>query len=97
MTPPTLRLSEMNNEPQPLSRADCIDGPRPCGWNFCRYYTPDSTCALDVAEAGGVTLEVIGAHEGISRERVRQIEASALIKLRVGLDALDSKRRKKTA
>lgn len=42
------------------------------------------TCALDVAAAGGVTLEEIGLLWGMSRERVRQVEAVATRKLRVG-------------
>lgn len=36
----------------------------------------------------GMTLEQIGAKMGITRERVRQIEASALEKLRAGLGSL---------
>lgn len=40
--------------------------------------------ARDIVKANpdGMTLEEIGAHLGITRERVRQIEASALMKLR---------------
>ena len=40
------------------------------------------TCALDVAEHGGLTLEQVGFHLGLTRERVRQIEQVALDKLR---------------
>jgi len=40
------------------------------------------TCALDVADKGGNTLEGIGSILGITRERVRQIEAMALTQLR---------------
>jgi hypothetical protein len=39
------------------------------------------TCALDVADRGGVTLEAIGTLLGLTRERIRQIETEALAKL----------------
>ena len=44
------------------------------------------SCALDVAEDGGVTLDVVGEHMGLTRERARQIEALALGRI---LDAID--------
>lgn len=40
------------------------------------------TCALDVAEAGGVTLERLAVLLNMTRERVRQIEGNALVRLR---------------
>jgi hypothetical protein len=40
------------------------------------------TCALDVADRGGTTLEDVGVHINVTRERVRQIEGKALRKLR---------------
>ncbi|MFA6033380.1 MAG: sigma factor-like helix-turn-helix DNA-binding protein [Myxococcota bacterium] len=40
------------------------------------------TCALDVAERGGVTLEEIGDLMNLTRERVRQLESDALKKVR---------------
>lgn len=40
------------------------------------------TCALDVAERGGVTLEEVGTWLNLTRERVRQLEAAALGRLR---------------
>jgi hypothetical protein len=39
------------------------------------------SCALDVADAGGVRLEQVGEMMNITRERARQIEARALHKL----------------
>ena len=44
------------------------------------------TCALDVAERGGITLEEVGDIMNLTRERIRQVEVSGLQKLR-GTDA----------
>lgn len=40
--------------------------------------TMPETCALDVADRAGATLEDVGLVFGVSRERIRQIEAKAL-------------------
>jgi len=40
------------------------------------------TCSLDVADRGGITLEDVGAILNLTRERIRQIEARAMSKLR---------------
>ncbi len=42
---------------------------------------PEKSCALDIADKGGVTLEEIGEILDVTRERVRQIEAIALRKM----------------
>jgi hypothetical protein len=42
----------------------------------------EDTCALDVAERGGVTLEEVGELLNLTRERVRQVEVEGLQKLR---------------
>jgi hypothetical protein len=39
------------------------------------------TCALDVADEGGLTLEEIGTITNLTRERVRQVEVRGLLKL----------------
>ncbi len=42
----------------------------------------EPSCALDVADKGGATLEAVGAALNLTRERIRQIETRALEKLR---------------
>ncbi|HXN56867.1 MAG TPA: sigma factor-like helix-turn-helix DNA-binding protein [Myxococcales bacterium] len=44
------------------------------------------TCALDVADRGGITLEDVGDIMNLTRERVRQLETRGLTKLRVIAD-----------
>ena len=39
------------------------------------------TCALDVADRGGITLEEVGAIMNLTRERIRQVEVKGLAKL----------------
>lgn len=45
----------------------------------------EETCALDVADRDGETLERVGALMNVTRERVRQLEDRALAKLAAGL------------
>jgi hypothetical protein len=39
------------------------------------------TCALDIAERGGITLEEVGEIMNLTRERIRQLEMAGLTKL----------------
>jgi len=88
---------------KPRTRADCVDGPRPCPYVSCKHHLyldvsgstgaiklnyPDleveeleETCALDVADRLGTTLEDVGALMNLTRERIRQVEVRALEKL----------------
>ncbi|MCH9688909.1 MAG: DNA-binding protein [Deltaproteobacteria bacterium] len=40
------------------------------------------SCALDVAQQGGITLEEVGEILNLTRERIRQVEVRGLMKLR---------------
>ncbi len=93
---------------RPKTRADCVNGQRPCPYVSCKYNLfvdvnprtgsvkmnfPDKeldevgdTCALDVADRGGITLEEVGVIMNLTRERVRQLETRGLLKLRVIAD-----------
>ena len=42
----------------------------------------EETCALDVADRGGITLEEVGNIMNLTRERIRQVETRGLLKLR---------------
>jgi hypothetical protein len=47
------------------------------------------TCALDVAERGGITLEETGEIMNLTRERIRQLEIRGLLKLKRSYAAAD--------
>ncbi len=88
---------------RPRTRAECVDGPRPCPHVSCRHHLyldvsphtgaiklnfPDLevwemavSCALDVADDGGITLEDAGSIMNLTRERIRQMEIKALSRL----------------
>jgi hypothetical protein len=94
---------------RPKTRADCMNGPRPCLFVSCKHNLyldvnpetgsiklnfPDKeiwelqyTCALDVAEKGGITLEEVGEIMNLTRERIRQVETRGLTKLREATEA----------
>jgi sigma-70-like protein len=82
---------------RPRTREDCRDGVRPCPWSCRHNLAYEITavgsiklhaiaegalaCALDAAERGGMTLEETAQALGVTRERARQIEVRALLKL----------------
>ena len=47
------------------------------------------TCSLDIADRGGITLEEVGVIMNLTRERVRQLEQSALEKMKEGIERED--------
>tara|TARA_B100000674_G_C37040340_1_gene558234 strand:+ start:71 stop:325 length:255 start_codon:yes stop_codon:yes gene_type:complete len=51
----------------------------------------EDTCALDVADRGGITLEEVGEILNLTRERIRQVEVRGLEKLRETADGLGLK------
>lgn len=97
-------LMRLIEQTRPKTRADCVNGPRPCLFVSCKHNLyldvnpetgsiklnfPDKeiqelqyTCALDVAEKGGITLEEVGEIMNLTRERIRQVETRGLMKLR---------------
>lgn len=48
-----------------------------------------TTCSLDVAERGGITLEEVGEIMNLTRERIRQVEVRGLLKLKMGSPSPD--------
>src|ERR1700704_923555 len=47
------------------------------------------TCALAVADRGGITLEEVGEIMNLTRERIRQVEVRGLLKLKMGSPSPD--------
>lgn len=91
LTRPITR-GDCKDGPRPCPWVSCrhhlyIDGVNEAG--VLRLPFPDlepwqlkETCSLDIADRGGATLEQVGATLNLTRERVRQIEAARLFKLR---------------
>jgi hypothetical protein len=98
-----LLYPEVDDLERPETRAECVNGMRPCPFVSCKHHLyldvsartgaiklnfPDlevwdmsETCALDVADRGGTTLEEVGAIMNLTRERIRQVEVKGLAKL----------------
>lgn len=96
---------------RPRTRAECVDGVRPCPYVSCAHHLyidvsprtgsiklnfPDlevweltHSCALDLADAGGMTLERVGEIMNLTRERVRQVEVKALEQLQTHVEVAE--------
>lgn len=48
-----------------------------------------TSCSLDVAERGGLTLEEVGEIMNLTRERIRQIEVRGMLRLKMGSPSPD--------
>jgi hypothetical protein len=71
--------------PTPRVRGDCENGPRPCPFTTCRHHLGEGlaeSCALDVADRGGLEQADLARLLRVSRNRVYQVESAALEKLR---------------
>lgn len=70
---------------KPVTRGDCVNGPRPCPWE-CRYRLEGAeSCVLDVADRGGLQQVDIAQILGLSVSRAQQIEEQAVAKLAAGM------------
>ena len=49
----------------------------------------EETCALDVADRGGITLEEVGEILNLTRERIRQVEVNGLRKIQINTGISD--------
>ena len=93
------KRSECRNDPRPCPFVGCryhllcdvtVTGAVSLAWSVEELFRMPETCALDVAERGGCTLEEIGRLLRITRERARQISAEAARKIRrSGVDLED--------
>lgn len=54
----------------------------------CWPWEMGETCVLDLARQGGLTLREIGVLMNVTRERIRQIQAGALVHARRALHGL---------
>lgn len=75
-----------------------INSARPCRWASCQYHflrprteaeapegtllEPEPLCVLDIADSGEKTLEEVAELMGLSKERIRQLEAKAIRKVK---------------
>jgi hypothetical protein len=88
---PRLR-SECQNMPRPCPFVSCghhlyLDvnpqsGAIKLNFPHLEVWEMAETCALDVADRGGITLEEVGAILNLTRERIRQVEVRGLTKIR---------------
>ena len=91
-----MRHLSLLSEGAPKTRSDCLPGgsnsARPCPYSRCEYHLSLyrkknakvhslASCVLDAADQDGLTLDEVGQLTGLVRERIRQIETTAVKKL----------------
>lgn len=81
------RRGDCENGPRPCPYVGCryhlyldVTRDRSIKYNFpdLEVWELRASCALDVADQGGITLDTVGALMNVTRERARQIEARAV-------------------
>lgn len=89
---------ELADAQRPRTRADCIDGPRPCPWYVCRHHlgirVDSSTGSIvyrelehlrescDLDADEPLSLAELGEELGVKQERARQLQVDAFSSFR---------------
>jgi hypothetical protein len=68
----------------PLTRGECVGGPRPCQYETCKYHLDGAdSCLLDLIDKhpDGMSDEEIGGVLGITKQAVQFVGDRALTKI----------------
>lgn len=75
-------LTLVHSRSIPLTRGECVDGPRPCPHVRCSWSLgPDVPCVLDRADEGGLGQYEVAKILGVTYQRIDQIERDAIRKI----------------
>jgi hypothetical protein len=90
--------AECQSMPRPCPYVSCshhlyldvnpVSGAIKLNFPHLEVWEMQETCALDVADRGGITLEEVGEILNLTRERIRQVEVRGLTRMRdnTGID-----------